>query len=151
MGDSKPATLRRELHITYSIWFKGKMGLFAWSLFWMKRVAPIAFLGWFDRTGSVCLFARLGGIGLCRSATRAPKPSVDCGCIRSRPQPVLGLGVLLSGMLRNHGTKRKTHRDSLDEVAVHFPVHRAAKGFSHVRFPPWFGGVVLPLWPGSDL
>jgi hypothetical protein len=61
MGDSKPATLRRELHITYSIWFKGKTGLFAWSLFWLEKVAAIRILGWFPRAGSVCLFARLGG------------------------------------------------------------------------------------------
>src|SRR5664279_2309980 len=84
------------------------------------------------------LIGAVGGIGLCRSATRAPKPSVDCGCIRSRPQPVLRLGVLLFGMLRNHGPKRKTHRDSLDEVAVNGTVHRASKWFSHGRVPPWF-------------
>ena len=61
MGDSKPATLRRELYIIYSIWFKGKTELFAWSLFWMEPAAAIAFLGWFDRAGSVGLFSRLGG------------------------------------------------------------------------------------------
>ena len=61
MGESKPATLRREIHITYWIWFKGKKGLFARLLFWMEPTAAIAFLGWFDRSGSVGLFARLGG------------------------------------------------------------------------------------------
>ena len=60
-GESKPATLRRELHITYSIWFKGKTGLFARLLFWMESTAVIVFLGWFDRAGFVGLFPRLGG------------------------------------------------------------------------------------------
>ena len=61
MGESKPATLRRELHITYSIWFKGKTGLFARLLFWMESTAVIVFLGWFDRAGSVGLFSAAGG------------------------------------------------------------------------------------------
>ena len=60
-GESKPATLRRELHITYSIWFKGKTGLFARLLFWMESTAVIVFLGWFDRAGSVGLFSAAGG------------------------------------------------------------------------------------------
>src|SRR5258708_629398 len=80
-------------------------------------------------------------IGLCRSATRAPKPSVDCGCIRSQLQLVLRLGVFLFGMLRNHGIKRKTHRYPLDEVAAHCRVggpSNAVKWFSHVRVLLWF-------------
>ena len=113
-------------------------------------MAPISFR--MVRLRWLCMLAfAAGGIGLCRSATRAPKPSVDCGCIRSQPQPVLGLGVLLFGRLRNHGIKRKTHRDSLDEVAVNYPVHHAAQWFSHVEFAPWFAWAVFLLWPDSDL
>jgi hypothetical protein len=70
MGDSKPATLRRELHITYSIWFKGKTELFA---FWMEKVAAILFL---DGSTALVPYACLRGWGYralqeCNPSTQA--------------------------------------------------------------------------------
>ena len=53
---------------------------------------------------------------------------MDCGCIHSQPQPVLGLGGLLSGMLRNHGPKRKTHRHFLSTKSLLIPLRPAFPG-----------------------
>ena len=48
MGDSKPATLRRGLHITYTIWFKGRVRSFGSALFGISGAAVI-FLDWRGR------------------------------------------------------------------------------------------------------
>src|SRR6266581_501958 len=65
-------------------------------------------------------------------------------------RPKAGAGSLF-GILRKHGPKRKTHRSSLDEVAVNHSVNHASKGASHLRVLPWFYWAFFPLWPRSDL
>ena len=122
MGESKPATLRRELHITYSIWFKGKTGLFARLLFWMESTAVIVFLGWFDRAGSVGLFSAAGGdraLQECNPSTHAVRG------LRMHPLPASassGAGRFAFGNASQPRPKAKNSSSfSLDEVAVNSP------------------------------